>query len=476
MSGSGDIKDKVNNLTKETGKLINIQFLLSVILYLVFLVLFYFKGLHGDGSGLTIFITIILYVYNIIWFFNHNFNLNIKKSLIQIGLFYLLNLFLIFVYFDPFTKTKQIDPSMASATYNDYKPLIFGFIAIAGLISLIIFAFVNLSQKSGVYKSSASIYSSTWFLESFFSVLGVVLFIFGLISISIYLFLYTSWPITIVASILNICILIITLALIYKAIDKPKVNTSSFFDLMTSYIFYIPCLFIQLVDYIKHQHKITSKTVWIIFLLEIFLIGMRILLPIYNKIYNKYLGAHGKTIEKGPVYLDKKSNLGTFQDHQIEIDDTGTTITKKPYNYNYAISAWIWINPQPESINPSYVNSTNLLNYGDVLQIKFYKNKLEMWALTTENPDSAKNLVKIYETTEFYYQKWNNILLNYSGGTLDIFINNKLVSSTINVTPIMKRECVIAGSSNGIHGGIKDVVYYKNILTNNQINALYNSE
>ena len=78
----------------------------------------------------------------------------------------------------------------------------------------------------------------------------------------------------------------------------------------------------------------------------------------------------------------------------------------------------------------------------------------------------------MYEWKKIEYQRWNNFVINYSGGTLDIFINNVLVSSTPNITPIRQFEKATAGSVNGIYGGIKDVVYYEHTLSRRQINIV----
>ena len=191
-------------------------------------------------------------------------------------------------------------------------------------------------------------------------------------------------------------------------------------------------------------------------------------------------------IEKGPIYLNNSTDLGIFQHHISKFDKDIThaenraraildlsKLKKNKFNYNYAISCWIWINPQPPSTSNAYNKSTSLFNYGNILKIKYNRDKIEIYAASTHENSSRNKLIKIYETSDIKYQKWNNFILNYSGGTLDIFIYNILVSSNINITPIMHHNSIITGSDNGINGGIKDIMYYKKVLSQREINSIY---
>jgi hypothetical protein len=79
----------------------------------------------------------------------------------------------------------------------------------------------------------------------------------------------------------------------------------------------------------------------------------------------------------------------------------------------------------------------------------------------------------LYETSDIKHQKWNNIVVNYDGGIMDVFINGALVSSTPEIAPYMTYENVIVGQTNGIQGGICNVMYYKHILSSGKINMAY---
>jgi hypothetical protein len=58
---------------------------------------------------------------------------------------------------------------------------------------------------------------------------------------------------------------------------------------------------------------------------------------------------------------------------------------------------------------------------------------------------------------------------------MDIFIDNKLVSSSINVVPYMTYDDIICGKQNGIYGFIKNVSYFNNTLSKDKIAWLFNT-
>ena len=293
----------------------------------------------------------------------------------------------------------------------------------------------------------------------------------------LYLLFYTPWPLTLVIEVLNIAIIITTVALLFKYITFlfPTLdsNQPSRLRLIKTLIFYIPCLFIDLINYLKEQYDLTTSTTWILLLIEVLIIGLRILLPIIYKQYTKLTTISGDLVKKGPISLHHSTNLGIFQNHILALDSEHLS-KKATFNYNYAISCWIWINPQPPSTSKAYNKVTSILNYGDVLKINYNKYNIEIVAATTERNKMMEQIVEIYTLKTVPYQRWNNFVLNYSGGTLDIFINNKLVSSTQNITPIMYYNKVTAGEENGIYGGIKDIMYYDHVLSSKQINTIYN--
>ena len=72
-------------------------------------------------------------------------------------------------------------------------------------------------------------------------------------------------------------------------------------------------------------------------------------------------------------------------------------------------------------------------------------------------------------------QKWNNIVMNYQGGTLDIFYNGKLVNSSSDVIQFIDNTDVLSiGDTDNINGQISNLIYFTNTLSLIQISELYN--
>lgn len=92
----------------------------------------------------------------------------------------------------------------------------------------------------------------------------------------------------------------------------------------------------------------------------------------------------------------------------------------------------------------------------------------------TFDTDTNGNRI-IYIKNNFLLQKWNNIIINYSGGTLDVFINGELVKSTMGIIPYMKLDNLSVGEVDGIGGGLCNLVYFNKTLNSKNIYYIYNT-
>ena len=275
-------------------------------------------------------------------------------------------------------------------------------------------------------------------------ILGLILFFFIMSSFVNLMIKFNN-----IAIILNIIIIlliiVITLALLWMFIFK-SIKTNETLHFIIDFIFFIPCLLIELIEYIKHQLSITTKTIWILLIIEIIFIIFYLLFPFLSK---KLASKGGDILLKSPIYTNNKKIFGSTQ--------------KDP---NYSIGLQIWINPQPPNTNPQYNKFTSLFNYGNRPNI-LYNGKTNTLKIMMKN--KKNDLVTVYKTNDFPYQAWLKFIIISRNGIVDIFLNNKLVGSLEGVIPYLSKDEISTGTKDGINGGIKNIIYFDKIINKNEI-------
>ena len=273
---------------------------------------------------------------------------------------------------------------------------------------------------------------------------------------------------------LNFAILVTILGLVYYYSSKKALftNNDTWRGLITNIIFYIPCIYVELIEWIKHEYMITTRT-------DVIMLGIAISLLLIggfkDKIYNFIFRPKGKLLLNKPVYLNNATTLGGYLDlNNIKDEENEKKLDTEEtkYKYNYAISAWIYINYQGANTNSSYSRYTPLLSYGNKPDILYNGLKNTLKITMQEGQDGIKN---VYKTTNLKMNKWNHFLLNYTGGTLDTFVNGELLASEPGVIPYMEFDTLVGGSDNGIHGGLCNVQYFNRYLQIDTIRSLYTS-
>lgn len=289
-----------------------------------------------------------------------------------------------------------------------------------------------------------------------------------------------------VSLILNILLILILLGIIYKTIyvanpnDTNNKNNGSF---ITKILTYAGSMITTIYSYIsknvftkdEKNGKEGENSYWYMLVIAILLLVSYFYLP---TVYNKFILQGGKILINQPIYTDQEVSLGTYQ--TFNGSDT--------YDYNYALSFWIFLNSFPPSTNPTYAKYTSLLNYGgkpnvlynaseNTLLITMKQEKGDLVEeLSSSNPvelDENGNRI-LYKNTNMLLQKWDHIVLNYHGGVLDIFLNGELVKSVGNVVQYYTLDSLTVGEKDGFHGGVCSVIYYHKVLTRNDIYFIYN--
>jgi len=405
---------------------------------------------------------------------------------IYVSIVYII-LVLLFMYYDPYSIVK-----------NYYGGFVFVVVFIATfLFAMIIWYYhaIDNFQSMNITRTTVSpvwrIFKQGIFILLGFSISGAVLYglIYGLVNL--------TDSHSVISSIMYLVITISLLAFIYKTLSSSKIFSEIFripiISLLINLIFYIPCIFVQLIDravkfYVIEKDR-TNMTEIILLLITILCIVLYYLIPYIG---NLVILQGGKQLINEPIYIDREKVIASYTElNDIPLNQPANEIT---HEYSYGLSCWIYLDSNTSSYFDKY---SSILNYGGKPNI-LYKASTNTLLITEQMDDNSEtseaftktikanslatgqeldesgNLI-LYKRENMELQKWNNIILNYSNGTLDVFFNGELVKSTMNVVPYMKLDSLVVGTNNGAHGGLCNLLYFKNTLSSSQIYYIYNT-
>jgi len=147
-------------------------------------------------------------------------------------------------------------------------------------------------------------------------------------------------------------------------------------------------------------------------------------------------------------------------------DIYGSELEDSNYIYNYSISFWYYVNPTSNDDN-----YYNILTYNGKPLVEYnqHKNKLRIKTIEGRSKETI-----IYLDNNVEIQKWNHMVINYQSNTMDIFINNELVTTNFKLTmPYMGYDNIMIGQENGIQGGICNIMYFKRSIPKRDISLIY---
>jgi len=280
-----------------------------------------------------------------------------------------------------------------------------------------------------------------------------------------------------------ILLALIPALLLYRSLKRHITNLTGWPGFILNFILYIPCLVDDFMEYMKGQFARTSNITYILLGIEALLITGYMVLP---SLLSSPLKGSAFPIMNEANFLDKRNGIGEKQiDFTIIKDVYGHNpdldkdlVKKKAFESGkntFTLSMWVYLNQQDASISePSIPDSCNLefFSYGVHPSISYTgvengKNKLKLKL----NGDNNKPFEVNIES-----QKWNNIVFNYNGNAVDIFINGDLVKSDTvsNGLDIEDTDVFMYGSNDDLDGAICNIKYYKKPLTKYQIVNIYN--
>lgn len=242
-------------------------------------------------------------------------------------------------------------------------------------------------------------------------------------------------------------------------------------------LFYIPCLVIDFINYIKSEIGMTTNVVYYLFLLEIVAALLYIYIP---KIVNKVAAIEGTPLLADTAFLDIKKELDSGYNlafKNIGYSDSAVTT----YRRAYSISMWLYLNVQPPNYT-SYAKETEIFNYGNGLPKITYINNVDTDGSKTPDmlkiyfTNAGENSARSY-TLNIKPQKWNQIVFNYNSSQVDLFINGYLEKTFIfnsNEPEYTAGDIISVGSIDGLDGAICNIKYHITPQSKGQIATSYN--
>ena len=326
--------------------------------------------------------------------------------------------------------------------------------------------------------------------------------------------------------IFNLIVFCSMLGIIYKLANAGGfLDKNPLYRLILNTLLYIPCILVTIPNFIISLFSGVSKPGAAFTPPKPFEIKMLVLGLVLSSGYflwafllkpflkSRYLKQGGKQFVNQPIPTDILTSVASYQ----------TLSGSDKFDYRYAISFWFYIDAFPPSTNSSYMKVVPILSYGENPTVKYSsetntmfitvkqnteansdttnikKEEIEIKSETVKNWKSSQDKISnaieavksmsfsltgevdaegnriIYKQPNVLLQKWNHVVLNYSGGTLDVFYNGKLVKSAIEVVPYMKYDNLTIGTENGVKGNVANLMYFKMPLDILTIHTLYTS-
>ena len=278
------------------------------------------------------------------------------------------------------------------------------------------------------------------------------------------------------------------LAIAYRIFNNYLRSLDGTLGFISYFVFYIPCMLSDFITYILSEFKSTTNDVYILFLLELVVVLLIVYYPdIIDAIYN---ASNDIILLHKPDYLNKKTTIYNMEDLKREsVYINSDLIKNKGISKNYSLSLWVYVNPEA-AVNPN--NEYSLFSFEGKPELKFKYNSVN------NDSDDASVILKEKEKSYVYraylsnihnsnsdleyvdlhapIQKWVNIVFNYNGNNVDIFVDGELQQTKIleKLPAFNNFDMITIGDDLGISGSICNINYYTNNLSQRQIAQMYN--
>lgn len=258
-----------------------------------------------------------------------------------------------------------------------------------------------------------------------------------------------------------ILIAIVALAIIYKVGYNYIYKMQGWTGFIANLIFYIPCMLLDLLEYVKADLQQAPKAVPVLLIIELILIILYIYAPkISNAMMKSLSNKDGKIILKEPLTIKEEKRVSSYVDlHNVEISEDIIV------NNKYAISMWVYVVPVEPSHSP-YNSDATIFEYTDYHPRLMYNGAIGKFkAYLNEGK---------YEEVDMPMQKWNHLVFNYTKSNADLFVNGVLkASATRENENFTVGDNIVVGQKGGLTGGVCNMVYFRRPLAKYEIDSIY---
>ena len=147
-----------------------------------------------------------------------------------------------------------------------------------------------------------------------------------------------------IINLILLAIVIVALAIGYNVLKNSAKKMRGWLGFIVNFLFFIPCLLSDFVDYMLSEFKQAPPSVFILFIIEIILILAYIYVP---KILKMLIVKNGVTLQHKPVYLNRVKILSNSDIFLLPNSVTSTLsldVSSNTYNSNFGLSMWIYVN------------------------------------------------------------------------------------------------------------------------------------
>ncbi len=214
----------------------------------------------------------------------------------------------------------------------------------------------------------------------------------------------------------TVLFLIVALAIVYKIAIRYIYNSRSWGYVILQLIFYIPCLLLDFIEYVKNELRIAPNTTYILFALEIAIVLAYFLIMRLSKYVPK---STTKALINDPVFLNRSSVLADASTLSITTTQETPIATDMPnYRANYSVSFWAFMNQPTEPVTLFLLGEPSSLDKNGKPRV-IYENGQYAFYLTnaTVNPQFKMKLPT---------QKWNHFVISYDDNKVSLFVNGNL--------------------------------------------------